>query len=135
MLVDASYLYAIYNARDKHYAEAVAFANQTESAPLIPEIVLPEVAYLFERDLGHYAVAKFLDEFASTEIKFVSLSVVDIRRVHEIMTTYASAEFDIVDTCIMALSERLQITQVCTFDRRDFSIFRPMHCDYLELLP
>jgi hypothetical protein len=35
----------------------------------------------------------------------------------------------------MALSERLQITQVCTFDRRDFSIFRPTHYDYLELLP
>jgi hypothetical protein len=35
----------------------------------------------------------------------------------------------------MALSERLNITQVCTVDRRDFSMFRPLHCDYLELLP
>ncbi len=47
----------------------------------------------------------------------------------------ALASFDYTDAAIMALSERLQITKVCTFDRRDFGIFRPKHCDYLELLP
>jgi predicted nucleic acid-binding protein len=51
------------------------------------------------------------------------------------MSTYATAEFDLVDACIMALSERHEIKQICTFDRRDFSIFRPKHCEYLELLP
>jgi hypothetical protein len=35
----------------------------------------------------------------------------------------------------MALSERLNITQIYTFDRRDFTVFRPKHCDYLELMP
>jgi hypothetical protein len=33
------------------------------------------------------------------------------------------------------MAERLNITRACTFDRRDFSIFRPHPCDYLELLP
>ncbi|MCD4684394.1 MAG: hypothetical protein K8S97_00470 [Anaerolineae bacterium] len=51
------------------------------------------------------------------------------------MAEYDTARFDFVDCCIMALTERLNITQVCTFDRRDFSIFRPIHCDYLDLLP
>jgi hypothetical protein len=51
------------------------------------------------------------------------------------MTQYADANLDFVDCCIMALSERLQVRQICTLDRRDFSIFRPTHCDYLELLP
>lgn len=51
------------------------------------------------------------------------------------MDFYQSARFDFVDCCIMALSERLNITQVCTLDRRDFSIFRPGHCPFLELLP
>jgi uncharacterized protein len=35
----------------------------------------------------------------------------------------------------MALAEYLAITQICTFDRRDFSIFRPAHCEYFERLP
>jgi predicted nucleic acid-binding protein len=44
-------------------------------------------------------------------------------------------DFDLADCCIMALSERLNITYISTLDRRDFSIFRPRHCDYLTLLP
>ena len=40
------------------------------------------------------------------------------------MEKYADARFDFVDCCIMALAERLAITQICTFDRRDFSIFK-----------
>jgi hypothetical protein len=35
----------------------------------------------------------------------------------------------------MALAERLNITQICAFDRRDFPIFRPTHCENLEPLP
>jgi len=37
--------------------------------------------------------------------------------------------------CQMAHSEHLNITPVCTFARRDFSIFRPSDCDHLELYP
>jgi hypothetical protein len=35
----------------------------------------------------------------------------------------------------MAQAERLNIARIATFDRRDFSVFRPKHCEYLELLP
>ena len=35
----------------------------------------------------------------------------------------------------MTIAERLGVTRIATFDRRDFSIFRPRHCDYLDLLP
>ena len=59
----------------------------------------------------------------------------DLARARQIMQTYADSKLDFVDCCLMALAERLKITQVCTFDQRDFAIFRPTHCDYLELLP
>ena len=59
----------------------------------------------------------------------------DVKRAIDVMESYADARFDFVDCCIMALTERLNITRICTFDRRDFSIFRPKHCDFLELLP
>jgi predicted nucleic acid-binding protein len=51
------------------------------------------------------------------------------------MVTYADAEMDLVDCCIMAMSEWLNIEEIATFDRRDFGMFRPKHCDYLTLLP
>ncbi|SRR5260221_2260743 len=52
-----------------------------------------------------------------------------------IMRTYASAELDFVDCAVMALAERLNIKQVLTYDRRDFGIVRPAHCEFLTLLP
>ena len=54
---------------------------------------------------------------------------------YEIATTYADARFDIVDCCIMALAERLDVRTVATFDHRDFSIFKPKQCEVLALKP
>ena len=67
--------------------------------------------------------------------QIVDISPVDRARMSEIMRQYQDAELDIADMAQLALAERLNITRIYTFDRRDFSIFRPTHCDYLELLP
>ncbi|MFN4862237.1 MAG: VapC toxin family PIN domain ribonuclease, partial [Pseudanabaena sp.] len=45
------------------------------------------------------------------------------------------SQLDFVDAVIVAIAERLRITRVLTLDRRDFSIMRPRHCDYFEILP
>jgi predicted nucleic acid-binding protein len=66
-------------------------------------------------------------------IPLVTIVNDDLVRVREIMSKYV--QFDFVDCCILALAERLNVTRVCTFDRRDFSSFKPLHCEYLELLP
>lgn len=63
------------------------------------------------------------------------LTSADFIRMREIMTDYRDAKFDFVDCSLMALSERLNITQICTLDKRDFSIFRPKHVPHLYLLP
>jgi uncharacterized protein len=52
-----------------------------------------------------------------------------------VLTQYQDAELDFVDASIIAIAERMSITHVLTLDRRDFSIVRPRHCDYFELLP
>jgi predicted nucleic acid-binding protein len=59
----------------------------------------------------------------------------DVQRAAVIMAKYPTAKLDFVDCCIMALSERLSISQVCTFDRRDFVIYRRPNGEALELLP
>lgn len=135
ILIDSSFLYAAFNKNDKRYQKAMEFLDSVPGIPIVPEIILPEVAFLFVRDFGHYAVEKFLGEFIEARLKLETLTYADIERAQAILQAYSAAKFDLVDACIMALAERLQITQVCTFDRRDFSIFRPKHCDYLELLP
>ncbi|MCY4465341.1 MAG: PIN domain-containing protein [Chloroflexi bacterium] len=135
ILVDSSFLYAIYNAQDSRHQEALAARLQPRDSLLIPNIILPEVCYLFTRDLGYAGVQTFLRNLAEMGPQLSPLLADDLQRMSEIAQDYASAEFDIVDCCIMAMAERLDVARIATFDRRDFAIFRPQHCNFLELLP
>ena len=135
ILIDSSFLYALFDQDDVKHALAVTWAQQQQFQPVVPQIVLSEVMFLLNRNGGVPPTLQFLDHFTPANYQLEGATTAALRRVREIRATYASARLDFVDCCLMALSERLLITQVCTFDRRDFAIFRPTHCDYLELLP
>ena len=135
ILVDSSYLFAFFDVKNTKHTEAALAADLYRGQFVIPDVVLTEVAYLFNREGGIPAVLKFLDRLAVMQPQLEPVSVPDLARIREIMAMYKDSKFDFVDCCIMAHSECLNITRVCTFDRRDFSIFRPTHCEYLELLP
>ncbi len=134
VLVDTSFLYAFYNQDDYLHQKALAGIKR-ELGLIIPQVVLVETAYLFKERAGVMAAVKFLDTISISQPPLESITYADIARVRDIMSTYADARFDFVDCCIMALAERLNVTQIYTFDRRDFAIFRPQHCSHLELLP
>lgn len=85
--------------------------------------------------LGYTAAEQFVANLAVSPLEIEPVSKSDLRRAYEIMQEYPQARLDLVDCCILVTAERLGITQICTFDRRDFLIFRPTHCPYLELLP
>lgn len=102
---------------------------------LVPDLVLPEVSYLLRRNLGYANSLNFFDFFQNRYVRLAPILQGDLAAVYEISQHYADARFDLVDCCIMAIAERLNITRIATFDRRDFSIFQPSHCDFLELLP
>lgn len=135
ILADSSFLYALFNQDDRYHPRAAQFAAQNETISLTPDVVLPEVTFLFNRNGGTPAVASFLEAFQASGMRLECLISDDLLRAREILLSYPAAHLDFVDCCIMGQSERLNITQVCTFDRRDFSIFRPKHCDFLTLLP
>ena len=135
ILIDSGFLAAIYNRLDTNHDRAARFIKQNVAELLIPEVTLTEVAFLLNREGGVPAVAMFLRTFAASKPVLQSLTLPDLDRARAIMLTYASARLDFVDCCVMALSERLNISQVATFDWRDFAIFRPSHCPALALLP
>lgn len=56
----------------------------------------------------------------------------------ELLTTYASLRLQVVDSCVIALAERLDVREVATLDRRDFLVVAPRHLpkgERLTLLP
>ena len=135
LLVDASYLVALGYPRDRNHRNAKMFATEHETGLLIPDVVLAEGIYNLQRLGGITATVQFSNLLVTQLPQFVPLSVTDFTRAIAIMDKYRDAELDFVDCCLTALAERLNITGTCTFDRRDFSMIRPAHTDYLELLP
>ncbi len=135
LIIDSSFLVALYDVGEVRHQRAYDFAAQNSEAMLVPDIVLPEVNFLLRRNLGYKNSLNFFDFFESRFVRLLPIQLDDLARVYEISQQYADARLDLVDCCIMAIAERLDVTRIATFDRRDFSIFQPRHCEYLELLP
>ncbi len=135
LLVDASYLVALGYPRDRNHIKAKRFATEHEAGLLIPDVVLAEGIYNLQRLGGIAAAVQFSNLLIAGLPQFVPLTVADFARAIALMDKYRDAELDFVDCCLTALAERLSINGICTFDRRDFSIIRPNHADYFELLP
>jgi len=65
----------------------------------------------------------------------VDLTSGDLARAAELVEQYADLPLGGTDACVVALAERLNVAEVATIDRRDFSVVRPRHVPALTLLP
>lgn len=134
-ILDTSFLFALTDQSDRNHQRVLAVAQSVNESLVLPVAVLPEVCYLIASRLGHQAMRRFVSSMTSNMVQVQPLIPEDLVRVHEILEQYADKQLDFTDAAIVATAERLNITRVYTLDLRDFSVIRPSHCDYFELLP
>jgi predicted nucleic acid-binding protein len=72
---------------------------------------------------------------AVAPITFVGLELDDLRRMADLMDTYADLPLGTVDAAVITAAERLGITTIATLDRRHFHVVRPRHTAAFALLP
>ena len=135
LIVDSSFLIALYNNRDRDHQRARSFGLTLSEQILVPDVVLPEVSYILRRRFKYPKNFIFFEFINYAKVDLEPVLKDDLAKVDEITRQYPTANFDLVDCCIMAIAERRKITRIATFDRRDFSFFQPRHCQRLELLP
>ncbi len=135
VILDTSFLYALTAKNDRNHARVLAVAQTLNQPLILPTVVLPEICYLISSRLGHRAMRQFIANLTAGVAQLEPLSKPDLVRAQEILEQYADSQLDFTDTAIIALAERLGITHILTLDRRDFSLIRPRHCAYFELLP
>jgi predicted nucleic acid-binding protein len=136
VLIDTNFLLAAFYARDKNSVRANQAIRTLEmSRCIVAAPVLHELFHLASVRINYSRAVDMLERMQVAGFDIRPLESDDRTRILEIMRQYASAAFDYTGAAMMALSERLNITQVYTFDQRDFRIFRPQHCPFLELLP
>jgi hypothetical protein len=128
-------LVAVLNADDKHH-DACRSLLESEPGPLIvPAPILTEVCYLAASRLGPRAEAAFLESLASGELHLEATTTGDLARMAELVRTYADFPLGAADASVIAVAERLDVTQIATIDHRHFRVVRPRHCDAFDLLP
>jgi hypothetical protein len=134
-LIDTNFLYALFDADDNHHAAAYAHFQSAREDKIIVSSVLPEAIYLIGTRLGYPTAIRFVRAITLPLWQHEMVSRPDLLRAAKIMETYVDAQIDFVDCSLIAVAERLRITRIWTFDRRDFTMVRPGHTPFFELLP
>lgn len=128
-------LYALVDRDDAWHSRVRAWWERSREDVLVPVIVLPEVAYLLGRRIGADAELAFTRAISDGEFTLEALAPEDVERAADLMGIYIDTPLGLVDACVVAAAERLDIVSVLTVDRRNFSIVRPRHVPSLKLLP
>jgi uncharacterized protein len=79
--------------------------------------------------------AAFLRSIVQEALTVVDLGLVDYARMAELVEIYADFPLGTTDAAVVAVAERLGITEIATLDRRHFHTVRPRHTDGFDLLP
>jgi predicted nucleic acid-binding protein len=97
--------------------------------------VVAEVGFLLAREAGPRVEALFLQSLADGAFSAVELTTSDYARMAELVVIYGDLPLGTTDASVIAVAERLKLTEVATLDRRHFTVVRPAHADTLTLLP
>jgi predicted nucleic acid-binding protein len=135
IILDSSFVYALFRKADPDHLTVRAVFETIRAEFILPQVVLTEAAWLFNRAGGTPLVAAFLDLIAQAGLPLEPVIYDDLQRASQLMRQCPAARLELVDCCIMALAERLMITRVATLDRRDFGIMRTKTGSFLEILP
>jgi len=138
ILVDTGPIVAAALTRDVHHRACVDLftaAHPAGDSLAVPSPVVTEACYLLAREAGARAEAAFLTSLADGDLDVVELEADDWRRTAELVTRYADMPLGAVDATVVAVAERLGLSEIATIDRRHFSVVRPRHIDAFTLLP
>ncbi|MBF6325097.1 PIN domain-containing protein [Nocardia cyriacigeorgica] len=135
IVCDTGPLVAVLNENDADHQRCLDLLERHAGPLLVPSPVLAEVCYFLETRVGPTAEARFLDSIADGEIELVELTRVDLARMAELVRRYADFPLGAVDAAVLAVTERLDVYEVATLDRRHFSAVRTRHLKRLRLLP
>ena len=125
-------------SNDSYHLPCVKLFNDLHAAGrklLIPATVIAEVGYLLNREAGPRVESLFLRSIADGDFTAVDLSTADYARMADLVVKYGSLPLGTTDASVVAVAERMKLTEVATLDRRHFSVVRPNHVNALTLLP
>jgi predicted nucleic acid-binding protein len=138
ILCDTGPLYAAADRKDEDHHACVELFTGLRLAGrrmLVPQTVVAEVGYMLMTKVGSYAEEAFLQALEGGDFEMIALDQTDLARVLALVTMYNDLPLGTTDASIVALAERLNITEIATVDHVHFRAVRPSHTEAFRLLP
>lgn len=136
VVVDTGVLYALADKRDAHHVSCTRWLAETDGLLVVPPTVIAEACYLINDKCGAYVEVEFLASIGPGQhFRLCDLHESDLTRVTELVRTYSDMQLGGTDASVVAIAERLGVTEVATVDRRHFTVVRPQHVEAFTLLP
>jgi predicted nucleic acid-binding protein len=135
VLVDTNVLYAVGDRGDRHHQAARDLLEGLDAVLLVAPTVVAEVCYLLSENIGTAAEVAFLRDFATGALHLAELTGGDLVRMGDLAERCANLGMGGTDASVIAIAERLGVTEIATFDRRHFTVVRPAHAQAFTLLP
>lgn len=121
ILIDTSAFVAYYNQADKNHSIMRSFFSECESKLVTSTSCITETVWMLR--FNYRVQNTFLSAFWSDIYIHESLTNQDLRRIAELNEKYADRKADFADLSLVAISERLDIPVIATFDK-DFQVYR-----------
>ncbi len=138
IICDTGPIFAAADRNDSDYHACVELFTGLRLADrrlLLPQTVLAEVGYMLEAKIGTFAEIAFLESVADGSFELISLTVADMSRVADLVARYKDLPLGTTDATVIALAERLKVSEIATLDHRHFRVVRPRHIQAFTLLP
>jgi len=103
---------------------------------VVPAFVAAETCFMLACGGGSAIEAAFLRSFKPAgPLELAPLQPEDLERMAALVVQYADLSLGAVDASVIALAERLNVTEIATVDLRHFRVVRPRHTPAFHLLP
>jgi predicted nucleic acid-binding protein len=139
ILVDTGPLVAAVNRRDQHHEACRTLLDAHVGDLLVTPYVIAEVCWMVSSRIGATAEANVIAAVAAGELHQVTFEDSDLHRIAELLHRYADLHggqgLSAADASVVAVAERLGISDIATLDVTDFSVVRPQHIPHFTLLP
>lgn len=135
LLVDTNVWIAAHNERDADHQRCARLLRDRSGELAVPPTVVAETAWFLEDRHGPDAEARFLRLITAGALTVIDLLPGDWERCIELIETYDRLRLGVVDASIIAIAERLRLSELATMNARDFTVVRPTHVATFDLLP
>lgn len=119
VLIDTGPLVAAIDRKDPSFEMAATALGRLRRDAVVPSPVMVEVDHLARRRVGAYAARTFLKTLSNGGHEVAYMTSGLMRRAVELDRQYADLNLGFVDTAVMAIAERREMS-IFTFDFRGF---------------